>query len=275
MLSYQHIYHAGNTADVHKHGSLFTLLRHLLRKDKPLSYLETHAGRGLYPLASVEMQKTGEFSRGAGQLLNQRQHWQNSPLAPWLDWLYPYYRKDLYPGSPVLARDLLPPPHQLQLMELHPQEFALLRQHLSAPHVHLHQRDGREGLPALSPPEPRRGLVLIDPSWEEKDDYHNIPQSVQRCLKRWPNAIILIWYPLLAAARHRKLVDSIRRLNRPLLQQEWAWTEAPEGHGMYGSGWLLVQPPWGVDQPLQALLACLQQWKPGGEGRQQWLIQPE
>ncbi len=273
MLSYQHIYHAGNHADVHKHSALYALLTHMLEKGKPLSYMETHAGRGRYPLTATEMQKTGEFKRGAGQLLQHPDPWADTPLASWLQWLSGHFRHDQYPGSPLLAAELLPAPHQLQLMELHPAEFSALKQNLKGRNIHLHQRDGREGMVALSPPQPRRGVLLIDPSWEEKNDYRYIPARLQDVLRRWPNAVVMIWYPLLASAAHRVLEREIPSLAAPCLQQEWAWTRPPEGHGMYGSGLLLLNPPWGLDTRWQALLDTLCRWQAPTHHQQRWLIE--
>src|SRR5690606_5502399 len=168
MLSYQHIYHAGCLADVQKHMVLSIILAHLVKKDKPLSYIETHAGRGLYDLKSPEALKTKEASHGIEKLWPEVP--KNTPYAKILEETHAHFGPSFYPGSPFIACSLLRVCDQLTFMELHPQEYDALKRTFKGRNIQIHQRDGYEGTLALSPPHPRRGLVFIDPSYEVKTE---------------------------------------------------------------------------------------------------------
>jgi 23S rRNA (adenine2030-N6)-methyltransferase len=249
MLSYQHAYHAGNAADLHKHIALAELLFRLTVKARGLTYVETHAGRGLYDLRSAEAAKTGEAARGIGRLAPD-------PATPYGDALAAIRARhgaSAYPGSPAIARRLLRPQDRLVLHELHPAEHtALLRAMAEAgPPVAIHRRDGFEGTLALAPPEPRRGLVLVDPSYEVKHEYAAVAAFVRRLLRRWPEAVLLVWYPLLATGRHAELIAGLRGLK--VLRDEVAIAGATTG--MTGSGLLLVNAPHGAGRALAAPLA--------------------
>jgi len=161
MLSYQHGYHAGGPADLHKHIALAGLLALLTRKARPITYMDSHAGRGLYDLGGEQATKTGEWKAGIGAAsVGDGPYWRA------LAGVRARHGARAYPGSPALAREMLREGDRMVLMELHPAEHAALSNALSGPGVEIHKRDGREGLLALSPPKPRRGLVLIDPSYE-------------------------------------------------------------------------------------------------------------
>ncbi|MEO5366451.1 MAG: 23S rRNA (adenine(2030)-N(6))-methyltransferase RlmJ [Magnetococcus sp. WYHC-3] len=260
MLSYQHAFHAGNAADVHKHATLAVLLAHLVRKDKPLSYLETHAGDGLYDLESPEARKTGESDGGIGVLLA-------SALMP-LD--HPYRRAlesvasipDMvrpYPGSPAIARALLRPGDTMHLMERHPAAYAALRRRLRSAAVHIHLRDGYEGVLALVPPTPRRGLVLVDPSYEVKSEFVQVGQFIPALHRKWPQAVIMVWYPLLEEPWHEPMCRELEPRGLPGMQRVEVRFSAA-GRGLRGSGILLVNRPFGVE----AALAQAAAWVPGG-----------
>jgi 23S rRNA (adenine2030-N6)-methyltransferase len=238
MLSYQHAYHAGNPADVHKHQWLGRLIAALTVKPRGLTYMETHAGRGLYDLSGPEAQKTGEAERGI----------LAAPPPPGayadaLAGIRALHGAHAYPGSPLIAATLLRPQDRLHLMELHPAEHAALKANLAAPNVAIHRRDGFEGVLALSPPDPRRGLVLVDPSYEVKADYAAVPAFVRRLLAKWPQAVIAVWYPILPESRHRAILDGLAPL--PLLRDEVAF-DLGKGRGMTGSGMAIVNAPHGV-----------------------------
>jgi 23S rRNA (adenine2030-N6)-methyltransferase len=249
MLSYQHAYHAGNAADLHKHIALAELLVRLTIKARGLTYVETHAGRGHYDLAGAEAGKTGEAARGIGRLAPD----PATAYGGALNAIRARHGPSAYPGSPLIARHLLRPQDRLVLHELHPAEHAALRRAMAGrgPPVAIHRRDGFEGTLALAPPDPRRGLVLVDPSYEVKDEYAASAAFVRRLLAKWPEAIVLVWYPLLAAGRHAELLAGLRGLRT--LRNEVAIAGATAG--MTGSGLLLVNAPHGADRALTAPLA--------------------
>ncbi|SOB98456.1 23S rRNA (adenine2030-N6)-methyltransferase [Rhodobacter sp. JA431] len=251
MLSYQHAYHAGNLADVHKHALLAAMIDYMTRKDKPLSYLETHSGRGLYALDGAEAAKTGEAAAGISRALAER----------WFDADHPYLRalktvrdaqgKTAYPGSPLLAATLLRPIDSIQLCELHPQEFAALKEAMAEHGGIFHQKDGLQMALAMCPPTPRRGLLLIDPSWEVKADYETVPKLMGQVARKWNVGVIALWYPVLAA--HVPVAEAQARMVRNLkaahpegLLSEVRFPPARAGHGMVGSGMFVLNPPWGL-----------------------------
>jgi 23S rRNA (adenine2030-N6)-methyltransferase len=244
MLSYQHAYHAGGPADVHKHMILCALLERLTAKPRPISYVETHAGRGLYDLGSAEASRTGEAAAGVGRLAADATNAYGRVLGE----ARGRHGPRAYPGSPLLARALLRPGDRLTLMELHPAEHAGLRQTAAAANVAMHRRDGYEGALALAPFSPRKGLVLIDPSYEVKTEYRHTAGFVRRLVAKWPQATIMVWYPLLAAARHRELLAGLDGLG-PLID-EVAFSAAP-GFAMTGSGVALVNPPYRSEDMLR------------------------
>lgn len=171
MLSYLHGFHAGNFADLHKHAILVALLEALNRKAKPWSYLETHSGRALYDLNDAQAQKTGEYQQGIGRLWAQP---QAEVLEPYLQQVRRVNQGTLshYPGSPTIAAGMARAEDRLRLMELHSTEVEALRQQFRQDErVAVHHRDGYEGVNALLPPTPKRGLVLIDPAYEVKTEY--------------------------------------------------------------------------------------------------------
>lgn len=260
MLSYQHAYHAGNLADVHKHAVLAAALDYLTRKDKPLSYLETHAGRGLYDLAGAAAQKTGEAARGIGRIeaALPRAH----PYARALRAVRAAHGATAYPGSPLLARQMLRDGDKMHLAELHPAEHAALQACCAGPGVRIHHRDGIEMAQSLCPPEPRRGLMLIDPSWEVKRDYETVPDTLRQLARKWNVGVLMLWYPLLEEGIHAGLRDRLQRHFPQALCHEVRFARARPGHRMVGSGLFVVNPPWGLAQEAQAIGALLQRHAP-------------
>lgn len=257
MLSYQHGYHAGGPADVHKHAVLAGLLAHLTAKDKPLTYMETHAGAGLYDLSSPESLKTGEAAQGieralAEGLLPAAHHYRTA-----LDAVRARHGASAYPGSPMLARTLLRTDDQLHLMELHPQEHAALRRVMRG-EAHVHRRDGYEGVLALSPPKPRRGLVLIDPSYEVKAEYAAAGEFVIRLHAKWPEAVIVLWYPLLPAGLHRAMCADVEAAGLPrFAKSEVVFSDPASTRGMHGGGLAVVNLPHGAADVLDQAAAMV------------------
>lgn len=244
MLSYQHAYHAGNLADLHKHALLAVALDYLTRKDKPLSYLETHAGRGLYRLDSAESRRTGEADAGIRRALAEGWLPDGHPLARALDAIRASRGPTAYPGSPLIAAHFLRLDDRAHLAELHPAEHAALRD--VAGFATLHHRDGFEMAKALCPPDPRRGLLLIDPSYEVKSDYQAIPRHVAQIARKWNVGVIALWYPILADRRHLPMIESLRADHPDALSSEVTFPALRPGHSMTGSGMFVVNAPWGL-----------------------------
>ena len=244
MLSYQHIYHAGNLADVHKHALLAAMLAYLAAKDKPLSYIETHAGRGLYHLDTPEALKTGEAAAGVGRLGDAFP--VDHPYARCLAGVRARYGDTAYPGSPLVAALTLRPSDNLHLFELHPREHAGLADVMAPYGARVTQKDGFVAALALCPPTPRRGLLLIDPSYEVKADYAAIPRFISAIRRKWNVGIVALWYPILGGAAHRPMVAAIMAADPGALCSEVSFGPAREGHRMIGSGMLVLNPPFGA-----------------------------
>lgn len=282
MLSYRHAFHAGNHADVLKHASLSLVLASFKQKDKPFVYVDTHAGGGIYDLEHEWARKTKEANSGIQRLWHAPSQWPE--LADYFQVLNTLNTaqagQQFYPGSPELARQLLRPQDRLILMELHPQEIEVLRGHLAKDHrVHIHQRDGLEGLNALTPPTPRRGLVLIDPAYERSEEYSQVVQAVKKAYLRWPTGTYLIWYPMLAKARDKslRLLHDLKEKSSfaSLLVAELTVEAQHPDLGMHGSGLAIINPPWQLDQQLKTLLPRLAktlQLATSSHWRVEWLI---
>ena len=253
MLSYQHAYHAGNLADVHKHALLATALSHLTAKPKPLTYIETHAGRGLYDLGAEAAQRTQEAEAGITRALAQGWLPPDHPLSDALSAVRGRFGPQAYPGSPLIASHFLRPGDSAHLAELHPAEHAALSE--VADFARLHQQDGFAVANALIPPLPRRGLLLIDPSYEVKADYDRIPGWIGRMARKWNVGVIALWYPILADERHRAMAGALAADHPQALLSEVRFPPARAGHGMIGSGMFVINPPYGLDAEAARLAA--------------------
>ncbi|MGY6548413.1 MAG: 23S rRNA (adenine(2030)-N(6))-methyltransferase RlmJ [Roseinatronobacter sp.] len=243
MLSYQHGYHAGNPADVHKHALLAWVLDYMAAKDKPFSYIETHAGRGLYRLDAAEARKTGEAH--AGILRMEHVLPRDHPYMRALDQTRAAHGMMAYPGSPLIAAHLLRHSDRITLAELHPQEVAALR-HTMAGRARVEQRDGYELALALCPPTPRRGVLMIDPSYEVKGDYDTVPRFIAAVARKWNVGVILLWYPILTTGLHQGMVADLLGMLPEALVFEARFAPVREGHRMIGSGVIAVNAPWGM-----------------------------
>lgn len=284
MLSYRHGFHAGGFADVHKHIALLLLLRTLLQKDKPLCYLDTHAGAGEYDLHHRYAQTGREYETGIGRVWDRADAPES--VCPYLSAVRDFNRARsgseeslrYYPGSPRLAQTLLRPGDRMILAERHNTDAPVLRRAFSGdPRVAVHHRDGYEALPALVPPRERRGLVFMDPSFELKNEFHLAVDSLTRAWRKWPTAPYLLWYPVQArsplAAFHRALKRS--GITGILIAELMVAPEDAPNH-LCGSGLVIVNPPWRfADSLLQA-----QDWiRPllnrgsRRDSRLEWLVQ--
>ena len=244
MLSYQHLYHAGNLADVQKHAMLAWVIDYLTRKDKPLTYIETHAGRGVYDLGADEAVKTGEAAVGItlAEALFPKDH----PYRRRLEETRAAYGSRAYPGSPLVAALGLRETDTIHLAELHPQEFAALKAAAKDWGAHVYQRDGFELALALTPPTPRRGLMLIDPSYEVKAGYEAIPRHMANVHRKWNVGILMLWYPLLTSGAHGPMLRSLTEAFPDAFRHELHFPPAKEGHKMIGTGMFIVNTPWGI-----------------------------
>ncbi|GHE21246.1 23S rRNA (adenine(2030)-N(6))-methyltransferase RlmJ [Halomonas urumqiensis] len=267
MLSYQHAYHAGNFADVHKHLTLFAVVDHLLRKDSSITFIDTHAGRGLYPLSSPEAAKLREHQLGVERLWKvARTLTSPSLLGDWLAALANAqpggagkHRLEVYPGSPWWLAHRLRPGDLLTLFELHPGEHQHLSLQALPDNVRRVHGDGLAGLTRGLPATTPRVCVLIDPSYERKAEYIDISQSLMSAMRAARHAVVLVWYPLLPAGRHHELLDALRDSGlRKIWRSELVVHPAGnDQRGMYGSGMLVVNPPWGLEERLTESMASV------------------
>jgi len=254
MLSYQHAYHAGCPADVHKHAALARLLVRLTAQDDPLTLIETHAGRGLYDLRSAEAKKTREAQQGIVRLLKDGTLPPSHPLTKVIADTRRQHGPSAYPGSPLIAHALLRPQDRLHLMELHPQEHDALVDLLGdEDNVTIQHRDGFEATYEMAPPTPERGLVLIDPSFEIKTEYIQTAEFIIDLNAKWQQGIILLWYPLLKAGYYKDMVEALEDDMLPGLHRREIHFAKPENvRGMFGSGLIVVNLPTGFKPAIDA-----------------------
>jgi 23S rRNA (adenine2030-N6)-methyltransferase len=264
MLSYQHLYHAGNLADVHKHAALAWVLDYLTQKDKPLSYIETHAGRGVYDLDAEEAVKTGEAA--AGIALAEALFPAGHPYLQRLEETRAAYGARAYPGSPLIAALGLRETDSLHLAELHPGEVGHLRAVAKEWGAQVYQRDGFDLALAITPPTPRRGLMLIDPSYEVKADYDAIPRHMAAIHRKWNVGILILWYPILRGGAHGPMARALEAAFPDGLRHEVRFPPAREGHRMEGSGLFVVNAPYGLEGELAALTARFAALSKPGKG---------
>lgn len=275
-MNYQHIYHAGNFADVMKHALLWELAAQLSQKDKAFCILETHAGAGRYALDSEAARKTDEAQAGIFSLPQQAP----PALAPWLDWVRAEQQQQgamHYPGSPWVWLQHMRAQDQLMLVDKAPAMADALRQDFARePRVQVHARDAYEAMRALTPPSIRRGVVFIDPPYEDADEMDRLPERMHQLHRRWPTGILVLWYPL----KNRLAVQAMHRAfsawPEPLgiLRAELT-RQAMDDFHLAGTGMLVVQPPWGLERSWQAILQALEKlWQVrahGGGIRLDWL----
>ncbi len=261
MLSYQHAYHAGNIADVHKHAALCCVLDYMVQKDKPLTYVETHAGRGLYDLTAPEAEKTGEAAKGIAKL--ESVFPGTHPYRQMLEKARSRHGRTAYPGSPLIARTMLRPKDTLHLAELHPQEHRALEELLQGTGAHVYREDGFHLARRLTPPDPRRGLMLIDPSYEVKQDYLALPPFLADMHRKWNVGVLMLWYPILTSGSHQPMIKALEGMDFPgALHHQVSFPPARPGHGMVGSGLFFVNAPFGTAAELDAIAARLAE-RPG------------
>ncbi|MEM6382311.1 MAG: 23S rRNA (adenine(2030)-N(6))-methyltransferase RlmJ [Pseudomonadota bacterium] len=257
MLSYQHAYHAGNAADVHKHALLALALEYLVRKDKPISYIETHAGRGMYDLAGAESAKTGEARHGVQALLQRFA--KDHPYRKAIEAFRNEHGPMAYPGSPLIAHQFKRSADRFQLAEFHPQEHTVLSEAMPKSGIHVYHEDGFPWAARICPPTPRRGLIFIDPSYELDHDFSGLPSFLGGLHKLWPVGVIMLWYPLLKTGEGAEMAKAIAALGLPkCVRHEVSFGAASGHHRLIGSGVLCVNAPYTFEADAKAVGALFQ-----------------
>ena len=260
-MNYKHIYHAGNFADITKHVALLYCLQALARKESPYFVLDTHAGRGYYDLQSAEASKSGEAERGIQKLVATAM--DSEPLKEYLSAIRARRGKRLarYPGSPVLIAQCLRPQDRALFVELMPAEARTIDREIeSAGRFSTEIDDGYAVLKARLPPPERRGLVLIDPPYENLDEFKQLVQAFADAYRRWPTGTFLIWFPIRSAAQRSLVHSRFEALGIPkMLIAEMAIHPDDAGVGLAGSGMMIVNPPFGADDFLREAYSAIHQ----------------
>jgi len=276
MLSYRHAFHAGNHADVLKHMVIIQLMRYLGQKDPAYMVIDTHAGAGVYALDGDYASKNAEYETGIAKLWDRKD--LPAMVKEYVDLvrsLNPSGKMRYYPGSPYCAEKTMREQDRLRLFEMHPSEvkvlednFRKLEAHAAAQgqrpaargkRVMVYRGDGFQGLKALLPPPSRRGLVLIDPPYEDKRDYTHVAQVLADALTRFPTGTYAVWYPVLHRNESRQLPERLKRLGA----KSWLNVTlaihgpAPGGFGLHNSGMFILNPPWTLEAQLKEVMPYL------------------
>jgi 23S rRNA (adenine2030-N6)-methyltransferase len=276
MLSYRHAFHAGNHADVLKHTVLIQLLRYLGQKETPYMYIDTHAGAGVYALDTGYAAKNTEYETGISRLWSRTD--LPEALAEYVQLvkeMNPSGKMRYYPGSPYCAEKVAREQDRIRLFELHPSDGKILEENFRKLEAHaaeqgqrstvrgkrvmIQRDDGFACLKALLPPPSRRGLILIDPPYEVKDDYRRVKETLSDALTRFPTGIYAVWYPVLQRMESRQLPDKLKRLpgNGWLNVTLSVCSPAPDGFGLHSSGMFVINPPWTLEPLLRELMPYL------------------
>ncbi len=261
-MNYRHAFHAGNFADVMKHALLVRIITYLQRKETPIRVIDTHAGLGLYDLAGDAAGRTGEWVAGVGRL--------DEAFAPEVEELLAPYRTiiadvrarhgpTIYPGSPGILREILRRQDRGVLVELHPADHKVLNRAFNqATNLKVLHLDGWTALHALIPPKEKRGLVLIDPPYEELDELERVGTQLIEASRKWPNGVYAAWYPIKAAAPIDALVARLdAECARPGLRLELLIDDPRDQTRLNGSGLLVLNPPFGLRREADLLLPAL------------------
>ncbi|WP_149538350.1 23S rRNA (adenine(2030)-N(6))-methyltransferase RlmJ [Siccirubricoccus phaeus] len=269
-MNYRHAFHAGNAADCLKHALLVRLLQALSAKPAPFAVLDTHAGTGGYELAAPEAERTGEWRAGIGRLLDVAE----GPLADYVALCRGFGAPARYPGSPALTRALLRPQDRLMACELHPEDHAQLRARFrSDPQVAVHRRDGWEALRALTPFPEKRGLILIDPPFEQEGEFDRMTDALALLAKRCRGLPVACWYPVKHRAPIRAFHHALQAAGlRDLVAAELWLREPVAADRLNGSGLLVANPPFRFEAEGSAILAALLERLGLGEAGQGWAM---
>lgn len=266
-MNYRHAFHAGNFADCMKHALLVWLLRALARKPAPFHVLDTHAGIGRYSLDSEEAQRTGEWRAGIGRLMDITE----GPLA---DYVALVRAEGGYPGSPALAAALLRAQDRLSLVELHEDDHATLRATFRRdPRVATHRRDAWEAVRALTPFAQKRGLVLMDPPFEQPGEYERLTAAITEVNRRARGLVQAAWYPVKGRAPVRAFHAALAETGvRDMLAAELHLREPTDAARLNGCGLIVVNPPFGFEDAARDILAALHARLATGEAGGGWAL---
>lgn len=251
-MNYRHAFHAGNFADCMKHAMLIWLLRALMRKAAPIFVLDTHAGRGRYDLSAGPAERTGEWRAGIARLLED-------PPEILADYIGEVQAQGLYPGSPALIRALLRPDDRMACCELHPEDCAALKMECGRDRqVAVHRRDAWEAIGALLPPAQKRGLVLIDPPYEDPAEFARLAAGLRAGWSRFRTGVFAAWYPIKHRAPVRAFHTALAESGlRDIVAAELWLREPLDPARLNGCGLVVVNPPFGFEQAAAALLQAL------------------
>ena len=282
-MNYRHAYHAGSHADVLKHAVLARAIEHLKKKNRPFRVIDAHAGLGAYALNGVEAGKTREWEGGIGKMA--------APFAPEIEALLKPYREVIvalnpaggvarYPGSPELTARLMREQDRLIANELHPDDSAVLELHfIRDARVTVTRFDAEASVKANLPPPERRGLILIDPPYEEDNEAQRALRMLAQGHRRFASGVFMLWYPVKDDSPAQGIVNSCAALALPgTLKVEMRIREAFQGGGLAGSGLVVVNPPWQLDEELRILIPALASrlglgdW---GHAAIDWLVPPK
>ncbi len=265
LVNYRHIFHAGNICDVVKHAVLTAIVDYLKTKPAPFCVIDTHAGVGLYDLQDERARKTDEAQSGVMRFLQ-------APRLPELAGYYDVLKKlnpgwqtekpenfRFYPGSPLLAAHLVRPQDRVIACELHPEDVEVLKRNARPfSNLHIHHRDGYEGLGAFVPPAEKRGIVMIDPPYESGDEFSRLSQEVIAAHKSWPQGMFMVWYPVKDRAAIWRFHEAMMASGIPRqFCAEFIYEEETRHDRLNGCGILLINPPWQFDDKLRQLLPQL------------------
>jgi len=276
-MNYRHAYHAGNHADVLKHIVLARIFALMARKDTPFAYLDSHSGIGLYDLLGDEASRTGEWESGIGRLYER----DDLPelLQDYLEVvraLNPDGGLEFYPGSPELARRLTRPQDRVMLNELHPEDGRLLKANMAGERrISVHQGDGWLLPRAFLPVSEKRGVLLIDPPFEQPDDLERCVTALDEAIGRMRQTVVAIWYPIKDRRQLKRFYQRLEKSSAPkMLRVELCVHPADTADRLNGSGLVIANPPWPLDEELRGLLPWLAETLAQSEGSSQvdWLI---
>lgn len=277
-MNYRHAYHAGNFADVMKHASLAIIINYLKLKEKPLFILDTHAGTGRTDLAGTEAQKTGEYKDGIARILTCEH--QHELLKPYLETLARLGcegpEPTSYPGSPLIAYTLSRPQDRLSFCELHPEDAGTLRANFHRDkRATVHEIDGYSALKSMLPPKERRGLVLIDPPFEQRTEFERILQEIEVFHARFATGTAMIWYPIKDPLMSGAFVEHLEHSGpEKTLRAELFIRACDDPKRMSGCGLIIINPPWKLDEQLASLFNWLKDilaQGPGAHARVEWI----
>ena len=263
MLSYRHSYHAGNFADILKHLVLVEIFEHLRQKESPFEYIDTHSGSGSYNLNSAHATKLEEHAGGIDKL--NAEHYPE--LSRYFEVINTHNKASgntssrckYYPGSPAIAKYFLRPQDRAWLYELHPQDYQFLCKNIGAnKKIRMQSEDGLAGLLSLLPPKSRRGLILIDPSYEVKAEYNSVFSTIETAYKKFATGTYALWYPVVDRNKINLLEKKLIRSGIKNIQRfELGIAEDSNERGMTSSGMIVINPPWQMHSNMQSLLPKL------------------